>query len=59
MVLFYDEQLAHRLTKLVPYRDDGTILTILLQAELLRRRIPTAAYDFDVAKQAVIATSEL
>ena len=58
VLLFYDEQLAHRLTKVVPYRDDGTVLAILLQAELLRRRIPAAAYDFDVAKQAVIDMSE-
>ena len=59
VLLFYDEQLAHQLTKVVPYRDDGTILAIVMQAELLRRRIPPHAYDFDRAKQAVIDASEL
>ena len=58
VLLFYDEQLAHRLTKIVPYQDDGTVLTILLQAEQLRRRIPPERYDFDTAKQAVIDTRE-
>ena len=59
VLLFYDEQLAHRLTKVVPYRDDGTVLAILLQAERLRWRIPPGTYDFDRAKQAVIEASEL
>ena len=59
ILLFYDEQLAHRLTKVVPYRDDGTVLAILMQAELLRRRIPLERYNFEAAKQVVIETSEL
>ena len=59
VLLFYDERLAHRLTKVVPYRDDGTVMAIVTQAELLRRGIPPHAYDFDAAKQAVISTSEL
>ena len=59
VLLFYDEALAHRLTKVVPYRDDGTVLAILLQAELLRRRIPPERYSFEAAKQAVIDASEL
>jgi hypothetical protein len=59
LLLFYDEQLAHRLTKVVPYRDEGTVLTILLQAARLQARIPPERYDFDAAKQAVIEASEL
>lgn len=54
LLLFYDERLAHRLTKAVPYRDQRMVLLVLSAAERWRRRIPAGGYDFDRAKQAVM-----
>ena len=59
LLLFYDEQLTHRLTKLAPYHDDGTIPAIRLQAAVLQARIPSQHYDFRAGKQAVIAAHTL
>jgi hypothetical protein len=59
LLLFYDEQVAHRLTKVVPYHDDGPVLAILMQAAQLHARIPQDRIDFDAAKQAVMEASQL
>ena len=53
MLLFYDEQLQHRLTKLVPYPDRRDIPLILARAEALAAAIPPDQLDFNQAKAAV------
>jgi hypothetical protein len=58
ILLFYDEHLAHRLTKVVPHRDAEGIRAILTNADALRARIPAAAYDFMRAKEEVLRTTE-
>ena len=59
LLLFYDEALAHRLSKHVPHRDPATIRQILAQAEQLRGRIPADQFDFDRAKAAVMEVTGL
>ena len=55
-LLFYDEQLQHRLTKAVGSLGRGTILRVLSQADVLRAAIPRERYDFDRAKAEVLRT---
>ena len=57
--LFYDQQLAHRLTKVVPNHDRETIARIATVAAELRARIPAARYDFDAAKRDVMERTSL
>jgi hypothetical protein len=53
-LLFYDEKLAHRLTKLVTYSHTTVVPWLLDQAAQLRARIPPEQFDFDQAKRAVL-----
>ncbi len=51
---FYDEQLAHQLTKEILGGPLDEVEPIADAAEFLRGRIPAGRYDFDRAKAAVI-----
>jgi hypothetical protein len=53
-LLFYDEQLAHRLSKVVPYQDEGQVGEILRQADGLLAAIPSERFSFERAKLAVM-----
>jgi hypothetical protein len=59
LLLFYDEQLKHRLSKRVGNVASETIEEILEHADTLRRRIPEEHYDFMAAKAAVMRHTEL
>ena len=59
ILLFYDEQLRHRLNKLVPNPRDETLPRILAQAQQLRAAIPDEHYDFDAAKAQVMEDTRL
>jgi len=59
LLLFYDEQLAHRLSKVVPYQDQGTIQAILSRAERELAGIPPDRFSFEQAKEAVIKRTRL
>jgi len=59
LLLFYDEQLQHRLTKLVPYPERSEVPTILARADELRATMPPWRFDFDRAKAAVIQRTTL
>jgi hypothetical protein len=54
LLLFYDEQLQHRLTKLVPYPERSEVPIILNRAEELRAAIAPWRFDFNRAKAAVM-----
>jgi hypothetical protein len=54
ILLFYDEQLAHRLTKVVPQSDPEQSAVILTYAERVLATIPQEQFDFNRAKQAVM-----
>lgn len=54
-LLFYDEQLRHRLTKGIPLRGAEIIADILTEANSLLPSIPKEQFDFDKAKAAVMA----
>ncbi len=56
---FYDEALAHRLTKQVPNSIRTDIPLLLITALRLRARIPNGRFDFDQAKADVIARTSL
>ena len=58
-MLFYDEQLRHRLTKVVALRDPANILAILHVADQLLAATPAAQFDFHVAKVAVMRAMQL
>jgi hypothetical protein len=59
MLLFYDEQLQHRLSKLVPYPDRSDVPLILARADELRAAIAPWQFDFDQAKAAVMQRTTL
>jgi hypothetical protein len=59
LLLFYDEQLQHRLSKRVGNVSPETIEEILEHADALRRRIPQERYDFMAAKADVMRHTEL
>jgi hypothetical protein len=59
ILLFYDEQLVHRLTKVVPQDDPGQSTIVLTTAERILTDIPREQFDFDRAKQAVMETTSL
>jgi hypothetical protein len=59
ILLFYDEQLQHRLSKRVGNVAPETIEEILEHADTMRRRIPEGRYDFMAAKAAVLRHTEL
>ena len=54
LMLFYDEALAHRLTKVASYGQNRMIPEILRAAESLLGEIPKEKFDFDRAKAAVM-----
>jgi hypothetical protein len=56
---FYDEALAHRLTKHIPNGIRTDIPLVLITALRLRARIPNEHLDFDRAKADVIARTSL
>ncbi|GAA5154349.1 hypothetical protein GCM10023321_26020 [Pseudonocardia eucalypti] len=53
-MLFYDEQLTHRLTKMAPNQPDGQVADILRQADALLTAIPPEQFSFERAKLAVV-----
>lgn len=59
ILLFYDEQLAHRLTKVVPQSDPEQSAEVLAYAERVLATIPQEQFDFNLARQAVIEATDL
>jgi len=58
-MLFYDEQLGHRLTKVVSLRDPANIRAILHVADQFLAATPAAQFDFNLAKVAVMRAMQL
>jgi hypothetical protein len=58
-MLFYDENLNHRLTKGMDNVEPDVIYTIIETADAIRTRIPVERYDFDRAKADVLAGTSL
>jgi hypothetical protein len=58
-LLFYDEQLRHRLSKRVALRDQVKLRGMLVIAQDLRHAITEDVYDFDAAKDAVMERNPL
>jgi hypothetical protein len=54
-MFFYDEKLAHTLTKVMPYSGQEDLENYLELAQELYLRIPREQYDFDAAKAAMAA----
>jgi len=61
LLLFYDERLQHRLSKVVPQprHTQQIAVAILTRAQRLRAAIPEEHYQFEEAKAAVIAATRL
>jgi hypothetical protein len=57
-LLFYDEALTHRLTKVVPFKNPEAT-QILSAAERLLENIPDEERNFDAAKAAVMQATQL
>ena len=53
LMLFYDERLAHRLSKLVPI-EPGMTMDVLVHAVRHALSIPAGRFDFDRAKAEVM-----
>ena len=58
-LLFYDEQLAHRLSKQVRLTSPASIRHILTQADKEIRKIKPGHFDFDRAKQEVMVRTSV
>ena len=58
-LLFYDETLTHQLTKRVPYRFPQDAALLLQIAEEALQAIPPEQRDFELAKAAVLFSSDL
>ncbi len=58
-LLFYDETLTHKLTKLVPFRYPQDVANILRVAEEALQAISPEQRNFELAKAAVLFTSDL
>lgn len=58
-LLFYDEALTHRLTKLVPFHNQEDSAALLHTADGLLQMIPERERDFDTAKAAVMQATQL
>jgi hypothetical protein len=58
-MLFYDESLAHRLTKSVAHTVRGRVPEVLKKADELFHAIPEDEFNFDIAKAAVMRTTFL
>src|SRR6266508_4192769 len=54
LLLFYDEELGHRLTKVVPQTNPEQSAVVLAYAEQILATIPQEEFDFERAKQAVM-----
>lgn len=59
LLLFYDEGLQHRLTKVVPYPEREDIPLLLARADALGAAIPPWRYNFDRAKADVMRHTTL
>jgi len=59
LMLFYDEQLRHRLSKRIPHPNRDALVAVLSRAHALAVTIPTDRFDFDRAKAAVLARTRL
>lgn len=59
LVLFYDQDVQHRLTKVVPYPERSEIPLILARADELRAAIPPWRFDYDKAKADVLRQTRL
>lgn len=53
-MLFYDEQLTHRLSKAVHNLDSAALLDVLQMADRMLASIPAEQFDFDMAKELVM-----
>lgn len=58
-LLFYDEQLKHRLTKAIRLGEPERITEILSAADRLLASIPKEEFDFDQAKADVMARTKM
>ena len=58
-LLFYDEHLRHRLSKVVPYAGQEDIFRVLEVADRLHRSVPRERFDFDRAKANVLRRTTL
>jgi hypothetical protein len=58
-LLFYDEALAHRLSKRVRNGDPAGMRRLLAVADELRAMIPADRFDYDAAKAAVLRATSL
>jgi hypothetical protein len=58
-LLFYDERLRHHLTKEVGGLDQARMGEVLRKAVALYEAIPEGVFNFDVAKEWVIAQTDL
>jgi hypothetical protein len=58
-LLFYDEHLAHRLTKGVTHQARESVPEVLKKAEALLHAIPEDEFSFEIAKAAVLRTHPL
>jgi hypothetical protein len=58
-LLFYDEQLRHRLTKGLENVEASVIEEIVTKADALRAQVPAELYDFDSAKAEIVARTSL
>ena len=59
LMLFYDEQLRHSLTKRVGGVDPQAVTEVLTNADRLLAAIPSGQRDFDRAKAEVMARTSL
>src|SRR6266540_4558877 len=59
LLLFYNEQLAHRLTTVVPQTNPRQAAVVLAYAERVLATIPKGEFDFERAKQAVMEATSL
>ena len=59
IILFYDEEVSHQLTKLVPQTNPEQSAIALNYAEQFLVTIPEGEFDFDRAKQAVMDATGL
>jgi hypothetical protein len=59
ILLFYDEALRHRLSKLVPNSQDGVEASIIEQADQALTRIPVWRHNYDQAKADIMRRTSL
>ena len=59
LFLFHDERLTLRLTKIVPYDNQGDIAQVLQMADAHLSQIPQQRFNFDLAKADVMRATNL